>query len=180
MKPTAFDYIAVDSLDAAVAALARAGGEGKILAGGQSLMPMLNFRLVRPALLIDINRIPGLAYVEAKGDVVRVGALTRHHTLETSPVVKEHLPVLAEAMRHVAHLAIRNRGTIGGNLAHADPASELPACMLALDATLVIRGVDRERRVAAKDFFQGIYATALAADVFREILACRAPRPGQC
>src|SRR5262245_42050472 len=112
MKPVAFDYMAAESLDDAVSALARAGGDGKILAGGQSLVPLLNFRLVRPSILIDINRIRDLGYVDATGDVVRIGALTRHHALETSPVIKAHLPIVRAAMQHVAHLAVRNRGTI--------------------------------------------------------------------
>src|SRR6204780_1789980 len=111
MKPPIFDYIAATSVDAAVAALAAAGGEAKILAGGQSLVPMLNFRLLRPVLLVDINRIAGLAYIEETADRIRIGALTRHYQLETWPLVARHLPVLSRAMTHVAHLPIRNRGT---------------------------------------------------------------------
>src|SRR6202008_2346577 len=121
MKPPAFDYMAADSVEAAVAALADAGGDAKILAGGQSLVPMLNFRLLRPSILVDINRIPGLAFIEENADRVRLGALTRHFQLETSPVIARHFPVVSCAMTHVAHLAIRNRGTIGGSLSHADP-----------------------------------------------------------
>ena len=117
--------------------LAEAGGEAKVLAGGQSLVPMLNFRLLRPAILVDINRIPGLA-ISRRTRAIRVGALTRHHQLETSPVIAARLPMLAAAMTHVAHLAIRNRGTIGGSLAHADPAAELPMMALLLDAALSI------------------------------------------
>src|ERR1051325_7444848 len=109
MKPAAFDYVVAESIDAAVAALAAADGEAKILAGGQSLVPMLNFRLLRPSTLVDVNRIPGLAFIEERDDAIRVGALTRHHEIETSPVIALHLPVLAHAMTHVAHLAIRNR-----------------------------------------------------------------------
>jgi len=134
MKPAAFDYVVANSIEQAVAALAQAGGEAKILAGGQSLVPMLNFRLLRPAILVDINRIPGLAFIEDAGDAVKIGALTRHHQIETSPVIAKHFPVLSCAMTHVAHLAIRNRGTIGGSLSHADPAAELP--MMAATATL--------------------------------------------
>src|SRR3954447_21097972 len=116
MKPAAFEYVVADSVEMAVAALGH--GDAKIIAGGQSLVPMLNFRLLRPAILVDINRIPDLGFVSEDEGVIRIGALTRHHRLETSPVIAAHFPVLAEAMTHVAHLAIRNRGTIGGSLAH--------------------------------------------------------------
>src|ERR1700754_3465958 len=109
MKPPPFEYVVAESVEHAVAALAQANGEAKIIAGGQSLVPMLNFRLLRPAILVDINRIPDLAYVREDGGVVRIGALTRHHRLETSPVIAQYFPVLREAMTHVAHLAIRNR-----------------------------------------------------------------------
>jgi CO/xanthine dehydrogenase FAD-binding subunit len=164
MKPAAFDYLAVETLDEAVAALARAGGDGKILAGGQSLVPMLNFRLVRPSIVIDINRIPGLGYVDGTGDVVRIGALTRHHSLETSPVINAHLPIMTAAMQHVAHLAVRNRGTIGGSLSHADPAAELPMLAVLLDARIGIRS-PRGRRVAeAGRFFTGSLTTDLEED----------------
>ena len=164
MKPAAFDYVAADSLEAGLSVLERAGADGKILAGGQSLLPMLNFRLIRPSILIDINPIPGLAYVEDTGGAVRIGALTRHHTLETSSVVKAHLPVLAAAMRHVAHLAIRNRGTLGGSLSHADPAAELPMLALLLDARIGVRSRRGRRVVAARDFFVGALSTALGED----------------
>jgi len=164
MKPAAFDYVVAESVDAAVKALAAADGEVKILAGGQSLVPMLNFRLLRPSILVDINRIPDLAYVEERGDAIVIGALTRHYRLETSPVIAEHLPVVAEAMRHVAHLAIRNRGTIGGSLSHADPAAELPMLALLLDATLEVASPTGPRTVPAKDFFLGALSVDLAPD----------------
>jgi len=164
MKPIAFDYLAAESLGSALSALSQAGADGKILAGGQSLMPMLNFRLVRPSLLIDINRIPGLAYVEAAEGAIRIGALTRHHALETSSVVKAHLPVVGAAMRHVAHLAIRNRGTIGGSLSHADPAAELPMLALLLDAKIGIHSLNGRRTAAAREFFVGALATSLGED----------------
>lgn len=164
MKPAPFDYVQADSLEAALSALGSAGDDGKVLAGGQSLMPMLNFRIARPSILVDINRVPDLAYVEATDAVVRVGALTRHHTLETSPIVKEHLPVVAAAMRHVAHLAIRNRGTIGGSLCHADPAAELPLMALLLGARIGIQST-RGRRVAeARDLFVASLMTSLDED----------------
>jgi carbon-monoxide dehydrogenase medium subunit len=164
MKPAAFDYFAAETLEEAVSALGRAGSDGKILAGGQSLVPMLNFRLVRPSVVIDINRIPSLAYVEAVGNVVKIGALTRHHTLETSPTVKAHLPVLAAAMRHVAHLAVRNRGTIGGSLSHADPAAELPMLAVLLDAKIGIQSPRGRRVTEARGFFVGSLTTDLAED----------------
>jgi carbon-monoxide dehydrogenase medium subunit len=161
MKPAAFDYLRPDSVDAAAAALAAAGGEAKILAGGQSLVPLLNFRMVRPRLLIDINRLAALDFVAEDGaGGLRIGALTRHHTLETAAVVRERFPVVTAAMRHVAHLAIRNRGTIGGSLAHADPAAELPLLAVVLDAELrTSRG-----RHAAGGFFHGPLTTALGDD----------------
>jgi CO/xanthine dehydrogenase FAD-binding subunit len=154
MKPAAFDYIAVDTVDAALAALATAGDDAKIIAGGQSLVPMLNFRLLRPSVLIDINRIGALAFIEETDTHVRVGALTRHHQLETSPIVARHFPVLSCAMTYVAHLAIRNRGTIGGSLSHADPAAELPMMTLLLDGELHIASASGHRVAPARDFFR--------------------------
>jgi CO/xanthine dehydrogenase FAD-binding subunit len=164
VKPPPFEYRVADSVEAAVAALAEAGGEAKVLAGGQSLVPMLNFRLLRPAILIDINRIPGLAYIEEDEGAIRVGALTRHRQLETSPVIAAHLPVLTAAMTHVAHLAIRNRGTIGGSLTHADPAAELPMMALLLDAMIGVATPKGRRTAAALDFFLGALSVALEAD----------------
>jgi carbon-monoxide dehydrogenase medium subunit len=162
MKPPPFEYVVAESVEAAVAALA--GGEAKIIAGGQSLVPMLNFRLLRPAILVDINRVPGLAFVEDGEDSIRIGALTRHHQLETSAVLAQHFPLMSTAMTHVAHLAIRNRGTIGGSLSHADPAAELPMLALLLDATLMIASPAGRRTVAAKDFFLGALSVDLEPD----------------
>jgi CO/xanthine dehydrogenase FAD-binding subunit len=164
MKPPAFEYRVAESVEAAVAMLADAGGDAKVLAGGQSLVPMLNFRLLRPAILVDINRIPGLASVKEEREAIRVGALTRHHQLETSPVIAAHLPVLRAAMTHVAHLAIRNRGTIGGSLTHADPAAELPMMALLLDATIHVASPKGRGTVAARDFFLGALSVALGPD----------------
>jgi CO/xanthine dehydrogenase FAD-binding subunit len=180
MKPAAFDYVVAESIDAAVAALAGADGEAKIIAGGQSLVPMLNFRLLRPSILVDINRIPDLAYIEEHDDAIAIGALTRHHRLETSPIIAQHLPVVAEAMTHVAHLAIRNRGTIGGSLSHADPAAELPMLALLLDATLDIATPAGPRTVAARDFFLGALTVDLAPDevVTRIVLPKLPPATG--
>jgi CO/xanthine dehydrogenase FAD-binding subunit len=164
MKPAAFDYVVAESVDAAVAALAATDGDAKILAGGQSLVPMLNFRLLRPSILVDINRIPDLAFIEERADAIAVGALTRHYRLETSPVIARHFPVVAEAMRHVAHLAIRNRGTLGGSLSHADPAAELPMIAVLLDAILHVVSPAGVRTVAARDFFLGALTVDLAPE----------------
>jgi carbon-monoxide dehydrogenase medium subunit len=161
MKPAAFEYVVADSVEMAVASL---GPDAKIIAGGQSLVPMLNFRLLRPAILVDINRIPDLGLVTEDERVVRIGALARHHQLETSPVIAAHLPVLTEAMTHVAHLAIRNRGTIGGSLSHADPAAELPMLALLLEAELRIVSAAGNRIVAARDFFLDALSVDLAED----------------
>ena len=164
MKPPPFDYRRCCSLDATLAALAELGGEAKLLAGGQSLMPMLNFRLLRPAVLLDIGRLSGLAGVTAEPGGLRIGALTRHRQLETDALVAQHFLLLPAAMAHVAHLAIRNRGTLGGSLSHADPAAELPMLALLLDATLELHRAGAERLVAARDFFLGSLTTALEPD----------------
>ena len=153
MKPAAFDYIAPTSLEAAVAALAAANGDGKVLAGGQSLMPLLNFRMTRPAIIIDLMHIPGMSFIELRGDRVAIGAMTRHADLEFSELVAAKLPVMAAAMRHVAHLAIRNKGTIGGSLSHADPAAELPMLAVFYGATIKVQGPEGRRDIPAEDFF---------------------------
>ena len=176
MKPAAFDYVVADSTEAAIAALEQAGDDGKIIAGGQSLVPMLNFRLLKPSVLIDINRIAGLGFIEDAGDRIRIGALTRHFQIESSPRVAQHLPVLAEAMTHVAHLAIRNRGTIGGSLSHADPAAELPMMAILLDADLIIASRAGTRTIAARDFFLGALTVDLSAgDLVTEIVIPKLP-----
>lgn len=164
MKPPAFEYLAAASVDEAIAALAAHGGEAKIIAGGQSLVPMLNFRLLAPSMLVDINKVPGLDHIAEDGAGLRIGALTRHHALETSDLVRARFPVLCEAMTHVAHLAIRNRGTIGGSLSHADPAAELPMMALLLDATIVTASSGGEREIPAEDFFDGALSTVLGED----------------
>jgi carbon-monoxide dehydrogenase medium subunit len=176
MKPAPFDYIAATSVDMAAAALADAGDDAKIIAGGQSLVPLLNFRLLRPSILIDINGIESLAFIrETVGDI-RVGALTRHHQLETSPVIARHLPVLSCAMTHVAHLAIRNRGTIGGSLAHGDPAAELPMMALLLGAELHIASAAGARTRAARDFFlEALTVDLNAGEIVTEIVLPKLP-----
>lgn len=162
MKPAPFAYVRASSLGQVFDLLDEHGSDARILAGGQSLMAVLNLRLSDPAVLIDINPIADLAGITLQDGIVRIGALTRHRDLEKSPIIAQHVPLIAAAMPHIAHPAIRTRGTIGGSLALADPAAELPACVVALDAVLVLRGRGGERRVHARDFFRGLYDTALA------------------
>jgi carbon-monoxide dehydrogenase medium subunit len=164
VKPAKFEYHAPPTVDAAIALLAQYQGEARLLAGGQSLVPMMNFRLVMPAAIIDLNRIPDLGYIRAEPGTVRIGAMTRHRAIEFSPVVAEHLPLLTEAIRLVAHLPIRSRGTIGGSIAHADPAAELPMVLQALEGEVVARGPGRERVIKAIDFFEGLMTTSLGND----------------
>ena len=166
MKPAPFRYHAPDTLEEALALLSEHGFDAKPLAGGQSLVPAMNFRLARPAVLVDLNRIPGLASIEpadANGGL-RLGAMTRQRAAERSPLVAERAPLLAEALPLVAHPQIRNRGTVGGSLAHADPAAELPAVALALGARLRAASTKGERTIAVGDFFTGLMATALGPE----------------
>src|ERR1700738_2364822 len=163
MKAAAFSYARATSVVNALELLVAHGDKAKVLSGGQSLMPAMNLRLISPELIVDIGEIAELRGIAVRGDVLVIGALTRHVDLANSPEIAAHAPLFTEAVAHVAHPAIRNRGTLGGSLAHADPASELPACMLALNATIVVRGQAGERRIAAEDFFTGIYQTALSA-----------------
>ena len=179
MKAPAFDYIAVTSLGEAFAALGQHGDGAKLLAGGQSLVPALNLRLLAPEILIDLNGVAELGGVTVVGDRLRLGAMTRHVEVERSPLIRQHAPLLADAVRHVAHPAIRSRGTIGGNLAHADPASEFPACMVALEAEIVVASAAGERRIAAEGFFTGVYETALGADHILAAIEIPAAKPGQ-
>jgi CO/xanthine dehydrogenase FAD-binding subunit len=160
MKPAAFEFHRASSLDDALALLAM-HPDAKPLAGGQSLIPAMNFRLAQPAALIDLNRVTELAGIGASAGGLQIGAMTRHVTVERSDLVKRMAPLLAEAMEHVAHPQIRSRGTIGGSLAHADPSAELPAVMVALDATFVLKSRGGERRVKASEFFTGLFVTAL-------------------
>jgi carbon-monoxide dehydrogenase medium subunit len=163
MKASAFSYARATSVVNALELLVAHGEKAKVLSGGQSLMPAMNLRLISPEWIVDIGDIAELRGVAVRGDVVSIGALTRHVDLLRSSEIRAHIPLLTEAIAHIAHPAIRNRGTIGGSLAHADPASELPACMLALNATIIVRSQSGERRIAAEDFFTGIYETALSA-----------------
>jgi aerobic carbon-monoxide dehydrogenase medium subunit len=164
MKPPRFEYAAPRKTDEAVALLSQHGDRAKVLAGGQSLVPLLNFRLARPEVLVDVNRIAELAYVRPLESGVAIGALTRQHTLERAEVIRARLPIVAEACRLIGHLPIRHRGTIGGSLAHADPASELPAVMVALEAELTATRRDGRRTLPAEQFFTGMLTTALTPD----------------
>ena len=161
MKASAFAYARATSVANALELLTAHGDKARVLSGGQSLLPAMNLRLVSPELIIDIGELAELRGVAVKEGVLTIGALTRHVDLLKSPEIAAHAPLLTEAVAHVAHPAIRNRGTIGGSLAQADPASELPACMLTLGAILIARGPSGERRIPATEFFTGIYETAL-------------------
>ena len=163
MKASAFSYARPTSVMNALELLAAYGDKAKVLSGGQSLMPAMNLRLISPELVVDIGGVAELRGIAVRGDVLTIGALTRHVDLLKSSEIAAHAPLLTEAIAHVAHPAIRNKGTLGGSLAHADPAAELPACMLALNATIIVSGQSGERRIAAEDFFKGIYETALSA-----------------
>jgi carbon-monoxide dehydrogenase medium subunit len=178
MKAPRFAYARPGDIAEALALLDRHGEDARVLAGGQSLVPMLNFRVAGPKVLVDINRIAGLAGIKVTKDCVRIGAMTRHVELERSADVARHLPLLAQAIPHIAHPAIRNRGTFGGSCALADPAAELPACAVALGATFVIAGKKGERRVPAQDFFKGLYATALKTGDLLVAAEFPLPRPG--
>ena len=164
MKPPKFDYHAPKTIADALAVLRRYDGEAKVLAGGQSLMPLLNFRLSRPAALVDLNGVDELAGIRDVGGQVRFGAMTRQRAVEFSPVVARRLPLLLEATKLVGHLPIRSRGTIGGSIAHADPSAEYPAVLTALDGEVVVQGPNGERIVKPQDFFQTYLTTTLGAD----------------
>lgn len=162
MKASAFAYARPTSVADALELLVVHGDKAKVLSGGQSLMPAMNLRLISPEFIVDIGELAELRGIVVKDDVLTIGALTRHVDVLMSPEIAAHAPLLRDATSHVAHPAIRNRGTLGGSLAHADPASELPACMVALSATIVARGPHGERRILAQEFFTGIYETALS------------------
>jgi carbon-monoxide dehydrogenase medium subunit len=162
VKPVQFAYHRPASLDEALALMERYGADGRVLAGGQSLVPALNMRLAMPAALIDINRLPGLDGISLEPEGLVIGALARHEGVEASPLVARHAPLIAQAMPHVGHRAIRTRGTVGGSVALADPAAELPACLVALDAIVRVAGRGTQRDISAQRFFRGIYTTDLA------------------
>ena len=164
MIPAAFDYVRVDSADAAIAQLVEHGDDAKILAGGHSLIPLMKLRLASPAKLVDVGRVKDLSYIKDAGDHIAIGALTRHRDVEISTVLKEHNPLLAHAASFVGDPQVRHRGTIGGSVAHGDGASDLPAVVLALGGTMVAKGPNGTREIAAADFFHGFLTTALAED----------------
>ncbi len=164
MIPAAFDYEVATSADHAISLLKQAGEDAKLLAGGHSLLPLMKLRLARPSLLVDIGRLSDLSYVRDEKKHVAIGALTSHHDLEHSKLLKSKCGILAHAASLVGDPQVRHRGTIGGSVAHGDPASDLPTVLLALDAELVLRGAKKERTVKAVDFFKGIFETDLKPD----------------
>jgi carbon-monoxide dehydrogenase medium subunit len=177
--PSAFDYIRADSVDAALGALAEHGDEAKLLAGGHSLLPLMKLRLATPSVLVDIGRLSDLSYVRDGGDHVAIGGLTRHRDLETSALLAEQAPILAHVAGQVGDPQVRHRGTIGGSIAHGDPASDLPAALLALGATMVAQGPGGERTIPVDDFFTGFLETALdPAELLTEIRVPKAAGAG--
>ncbi|MFD7660546.1 FAD binding domain-containing protein, partial [Actinosynnema sp. NPDC059797] len=174
MKAAPFDYVRATTVEEALSALS---GGARVLAGGQSLVPLLNQRLVRPATVVDVNGLD-LAHLHRSGTDLVLGALVRHRRVETSPLVRREVPLLAEAMSHVGHVSVRNRGTVGGSAAHADPAAELPAVCVALDATFLARGPAGRRGIPARDFFLGPHRTALAPDELLVEVSLPVPPPG--
>jgi aerobic carbon-monoxide dehydrogenase medium subunit len=175
MKPGRFSYEAPDTIEAALASLAANGDDAKIIAGGQSLAPMLNLRLARPEHLVDINGLGELGQVHLDGDRLMIGAMVRHAALGKNELVRRHCPMLAHAAKTIGHYAIRQRGTLGGSLAHADPAAQLPLTALALDAEIELRSTTGTRTVAARDFFLSIFTTVIKPDEL--LVAVRVPPP---
>jgi len=178
VKPAPFQYYAPERLDEALALLAEHGDEAKPLAGGQSLVPAMNFRLARPAVLVDLNRIPDLAFVRTVDGELRIGTMTRQRVVERHPAVVERLPLVAAALEHVAHPQIRNRGTFGGSIAHADPASELPAVLLALGGRCRLQSCEGERWVSASELYVGLFETAIAPQELLVEVALLVPPSG--
>jgi carbon-monoxide dehydrogenase medium subunit len=179
MKAAPFGYLRATSLAEVFKLWSAAGPEAKLLAGGQSLLPSLAFRLSEPSALIDISRVPELHGIAVTRTSLRIGAVTTHAELEGNELVRRHAPLLAEAAPLIAHPAIRNRGTLGGSLAFADPAAELPACCVALEATIIARGPKKERRIPASAFFTGLYATALGSNELIAAVEFPLPKAGE-
>jgi CO/xanthine dehydrogenase FAD-binding subunit len=182
MKPAPFKYIAASSLDHALTLKAEYGDDARFLAGGQSLIPAMNFRLARPSVLIDINGLKDLAGIDRSGSEIRIGALTRYRDLERDGDFLKACSLFADALPHIAHPQIRNRGTIGGNLSHADPASELPAIAVAMEARMRIKSSTGERQVAASEFFVGLLSTDIQPDemLVDIVFPSLKPRSGAC
>jgi 2-furoyl-CoA dehydrogenase FAD binding subunit len=178
MKPQAFDYARPDSAEEAVSLLADAGEDGRILAGGQSLMAVLNLRLAQPSVLIDISRVPDLNYVKTDGKQLAIGAAATQASVEWRPNLATEVPLLAQAFPHISHFQIRNRGTVCGSIAHADPSAELPLSLLALQGQVVLRSRRGRRVVNAEDFFQGMLMTARALDELVEEARFPLAEPG--
>jgi carbon-monoxide dehydrogenase medium subunit len=176
MIPAAFDYVRAGSAEEAISLIGEHGEDAKFLAGGHSLLPLMKLRLAQPSVLIDIGRITDLSYIRDAGDHIAIGALTRHMDVEKSTMLAEHVPLLAHAAGQVGDSQVRHRGTIGGSIAHADPASDLPATTLALGATYVVQGPAGTREIAAKDFYVGFLESALAADEM--VVEVRVPKMG--
>ncbi len=164
MIPAAFDYVRASSTAEAISLIGQHGSDAKFIAGGHSLLPMMKLRLAQPAVLVDISRISDLSYIKDAGDHIAIGAMTRHMDVEKSPVLAQHVPLLAHAAGHVGDPQVRHRGTIGGSIAHADPASDLPATTLALGATYVVQGPNGTREIAASDFYKSFLESDLAED----------------
>jgi carbon-monoxide dehydrogenase medium subunit len=162
--PAQFDYVRAESAEEAISLIGQHGDEAKFIAGGHSLLPMMKLRLAQPSVLIDIGRLTDLSYIRDDGDQIAIGAMTRHMDVETSPVLHQHVPLLAHAAGHVGDPQVRHRGTIGGSIAHADPASDLPATTLALGATYVAQGPNGRREIAASDFYRTFFESALEPD----------------
>ena len=180
MKPAAFKYFRPKRVDEALSLLAEHGADAKPLAGGQSLIPAMNFRLAAPSVLVDLNDLGELGGIGESGGEIRIGAMARQRAMERSSLIAGRVPLITETMPHIAHPAIRNRGTIGGSLAHADPAAELPAVMLALNATLIVKSQSEAREIPAEEFFVGLFSTMVrGGELLTEIrIPPRAPRSG--
>jgi carbon-monoxide dehydrogenase medium subunit len=177
--PVAFEYERVDSVDGALALLAQHGDDAKLLAGGHSLLPLMKLRFATPSVLVDVGRVAELSYIREAGDQIAIGALTRHHDLQHSDLLTAQVPILAHVAGQVGDQQVRHRGTIGGSIAHGDPASDLPAAILALGGTMVIRGQSGEREVPATEFFTGFLETALAPDeLLTEVRVPKVPGAG--
>src|SRR5215472_10843507 len=182
MIPNSFDYVAAKSLDEAISLLGKHKDDAKLLAGGHSLVPAMKLRLAQPQVLIDISRIKELAYIREDGGQIRIGAMTTHYQIESSDLLRRACPLLPEAATHLGDMQVRNKGTIGGSLAHADPAADWPAVILALDADLVVAGSKGERTIKADKFFVGLLATALEPNEILREIRFQTPKAhtGQC